>query len=352
MNIPGALDCPGAELVYRVPELAKSPDTLVVVNCAGRTRSIIGAQSLINAKLPNRVVALKNGTMGWHLAGFSLENGSQAMAPAPGSEALARARALAAGVAKRFGIRRIDRAALSRLASQAGTHHLSARRALPGGVRAGASARRGQRARRATRAGHGHLHGDAQCEGGAGRLGGRACCHDGVLVAADGVARGIRGRGRSTGGGSFCARPEGDGRSAGARFRHQHRVPERACPGCGVRDPLAARGPERKTRQGRHDRVHVTRWRVRPLCRGGPRPARQRPGEGCSPAARPPGARRDSLSKRGRRRCGSRTRTSTTSPTTARARWSRRCRTTWDWEVALMEKIGRDTDVRFVDYPE
>ncbi|CAM9271722.1 unnamed protein product [Phaeothamnion confervicola] len=120
MNIPGALDCPGAELVYRVPELAKSPDTLVVVNCAGRTRSIIGAQSLINAKLPNRVVALKNGTMGWHLAGFSLENGSQAMAPAPGSEALARARALAAGVAKRFGIRRIDRAALSRLASQAG----------------------------------------------------------------------------------------------------------------------------------------------------------------------------------------------------------------------------------------
>ena len=68
MNIPGALDCPGAELVYRVHEVVKSPRTLVVVNCAGRTRSIIGAQSLINAGLPNRVMALQNGTMGWHLA--------------------------------------------------------------------------------------------------------------------------------------------------------------------------------------------------------------------------------------------------------------------------------------------
>lgn len=118
MNIPGALDCPGAELVYRVPELVKSPDTLVVVNCAGRTRSIIGAQSLINAKLPNKVVALTNGTMGWHLAGFALERGNHKHAPAPGSESLAKARALAGGVARRFGIRRLDRAGLARLAAQ------------------------------------------------------------------------------------------------------------------------------------------------------------------------------------------------------------------------------------------
>ena len=77
MSIPGALDCPGAELVYRAPALVASPDTLVVVNCAGRTRSIIGAQSLIDAGLENRVVALENGTMGWHLAGL----GSTAAAP-------------------------------------------------------------------------------------------------------------------------------------------------------------------------------------------------------------------------------------------------------------------------------
>src|SRR4029077_20732986 len=72
MSIPGALDCPGAELVYRVHQAAPDPKTLVVVNCAGRTRSIIGAQSLINAGIPNRVVALKTGTMGWHLAGLEL----------------------------------------------------------------------------------------------------------------------------------------------------------------------------------------------------------------------------------------------------------------------------------------
>ena len=47
MNIPTGVDCPGAELAYRVHDLAPDPETTVVVNCAGRTRSIIGAQSLI-----------------------------------------------------------------------------------------------------------------------------------------------------------------------------------------------------------------------------------------------------------------------------------------------------------------
>ena len=115
MNIPGALDCPGAELVYRVHEVVKSPDTLVVVNCAGRTRSIIGAQSLINAGLPNRVVALKNGTMGWHLAGYSLEHGQERPAPAPGPAALARAREEAARVAARHGVRLLEYQELERL---------------------------------------------------------------------------------------------------------------------------------------------------------------------------------------------------------------------------------------------
>jgi len=39
MNIPGALDCPGAELAYRVHQAVPRPETLVVVNCAGRNRS-------------------------------------------------------------------------------------------------------------------------------------------------------------------------------------------------------------------------------------------------------------------------------------------------------------------------
>jgi rhodanese-related sulfurtransferase len=119
MNIPGADDCPGAEVVYRVHEVVKRPETLVVINCAGRTRSIIGAQSLINAGLPNRVVALKNGTMGWHLAGFALEHGNERHAPAPGAAALAEARAAAARVGQRFGVRRISFAEVGKMRADA-----------------------------------------------------------------------------------------------------------------------------------------------------------------------------------------------------------------------------------------
>jgi rhodanese-related sulfurtransferase len=68
VSIPTGVNVPGAELVLRVHDMAPKPDTLVVVNCAGRTRSIIGAQSLINAGVPNKVVALRNGTMGWSAA--------------------------------------------------------------------------------------------------------------------------------------------------------------------------------------------------------------------------------------------------------------------------------------------
>src|SRR5258706_2671963 len=119
MSIPGPFDCPGAELVYRVPDRVPSPDTLVVVNCAGRTRSLIGAQSLRNAGLPNRVVALENGTMGWELAGLELARGREDALPAPSPDALQRARALADQVAARFAIKRIDDATLARFTVEA-----------------------------------------------------------------------------------------------------------------------------------------------------------------------------------------------------------------------------------------
>jgi len=105
MNIPGGIDAPGAELAWRVHDLAPDPDTLVVVNCAGRTRSIIGCQSLRNAGIPNPVVALKDGTMGWELAGFEVERGSMRVAPAPSEEGRKRARAVADRVAKKFEVR-------------------------------------------------------------------------------------------------------------------------------------------------------------------------------------------------------------------------------------------------------
>ena len=77
MNIPEAISVPNAELVYRIHDFAPNPETTVVVNCAGRTRSIIGAQTLINAKIPNKVVALCGGTMGWRLAGQLRRRGSE-----------------------------------------------------------------------------------------------------------------------------------------------------------------------------------------------------------------------------------------------------------------------------------
>ncbi|MEZ5341108.1 MAG: rhodanese-like domain-containing protein [Acidimicrobiales bacterium] len=108
MSIPTGIDCPGAELVHRVKEVVTDPETLVVVNCAGRTRSIIGAQSLINAGLENRVVALENGTMGWELAGFEVIRGSATTAPNPGAQTLAWATNAATAVGERFGVQTIS----------------------------------------------------------------------------------------------------------------------------------------------------------------------------------------------------------------------------------------------------
>ena len=114
VSIPGATNVPGAELVLRAHDAAPSPETTIVVNCAGRTRSIIGAQSLINAGIPNKVIALRNGTMGWSLAGFTCDAGKEQRAPAVSAAGLAAAREAAARVARRFGIQHIDRATLER----------------------------------------------------------------------------------------------------------------------------------------------------------------------------------------------------------------------------------------------
>ena len=114
VSIPSATNVPGAELVLRARDAAPSPATTIVVNCAGRTRSIIGAQSLINAGIPNKVIALRNGTMGWSLAGLTCDAGKERHAPAVSGSGLAAAREAAARVTRRFGIKHIDRATLER----------------------------------------------------------------------------------------------------------------------------------------------------------------------------------------------------------------------------------------------
>lgn len=107
-SLPFAHSLPGAELVYRIGELAPRAETLVVVNCAGRTRSIVGAQTLIDAGIPNRVVSLRDGTMAWLLSGRTLAHGRASPLPEPGPQSLADARTRAAQVAERAGVRRID----------------------------------------------------------------------------------------------------------------------------------------------------------------------------------------------------------------------------------------------------
>lgn len=115
MSIPTATSVPGAELVLRARALAPDPATRIVVNCAGRTRSIIGTQSLVNAGLPNPIAALRNGTIGWTLAKQSLVRGADRQAPKVNRQQLQAAQTSARNVADRAGVRRVAFDALSTL---------------------------------------------------------------------------------------------------------------------------------------------------------------------------------------------------------------------------------------------
>ncbi len=103
---PGSRSMPGAELGLRAWDLAAAaPDARIVVHCAGRTRSIIGAGTLRRLGFEN-VYALKNGTMGWQLAGLELETGSSRLElPPPSPQARARAESEARRVAREEGVR-------------------------------------------------------------------------------------------------------------------------------------------------------------------------------------------------------------------------------------------------------
>jgi rhodanese-related sulfurtransferase len=115
MNIPGSVSVPGAELVLRAGRVAPDPETTIIVNCAGRTRSIIGTQSLINAGVANKVLALRNGTIGWTLAKHGLEHGADrrgGIGLFEGAETRARE------VAYRAGVRHVSPEEAAALAAQ------------------------------------------------------------------------------------------------------------------------------------------------------------------------------------------------------------------------------------------
>lgn len=108
ISLPQATDCPGAELVLRIPPLLADEETPIVINCAGRTRSIIGAQSLRNAGVKNPIFALKNGTMGWQLAKFPTLHGQSNIAPQPEKDGIAVARSHAFHVQNKYEVRVIS----------------------------------------------------------------------------------------------------------------------------------------------------------------------------------------------------------------------------------------------------
>jgi rhodanese-related sulfurtransferase len=108
LTIPGSTCCPNAELPYRINSMVRNPNTKIVVNCAGRTRSIIGAQTLINFGINNPVYALENGTQGWLLSGFELEYGAARKYPEQlDASALPAQQNAAEKLMQRFGIRRV-----------------------------------------------------------------------------------------------------------------------------------------------------------------------------------------------------------------------------------------------------
>ena len=103
----------------RIRELAPDPKTKIVVNCAGRTRSIIGAQTLIDLGVPNPVLALENGTQGWLLAGLELEYGATRRYPDIGEDAkLDAERERSRKVAEARGVRFIDADALKEMLAE------------------------------------------------------------------------------------------------------------------------------------------------------------------------------------------------------------------------------------------
>lgn len=121
MTIPGSVCCPNGELGYRIHDLVPDDNTPIVVNCAGRTRSIIGAQTLINLGLKNPVYALENGTQGWYLEDFQLEHGStRRYADEVSSDALSGQLLAAEKLAEKAGVKTVGAAQVEQWAKDSG----------------------------------------------------------------------------------------------------------------------------------------------------------------------------------------------------------------------------------------
>ena len=121
--IPGGINVPGGDLILWAEELKQRENTSVIVNCAGRTRSIIGTAALRRLGLTN-VRELRNGTMGWVLAGFELETKPQRPTPLASAMGREAATALARRIAAEETISWISSQELSRTLEARGMNYL------------------------------------------------------------------------------------------------------------------------------------------------------------------------------------------------------------------------------------
>lgn len=114
--IPGAVSVPSFDIALHAADLAAGADTLVL-HCAGRTRSIIGTQTLVEMGV-EQVVALENGTMGWRLAGHELEHHSARARGEPSATSVEQAERAASRMAAAAGVVHVDAAWLEALLTQ------------------------------------------------------------------------------------------------------------------------------------------------------------------------------------------------------------------------------------------
>jgi rhodanese-related sulfurtransferase len=82
LHLPGAYCTPGGQLALMATDTVQDQNRPIIINCAGRTRSLLGAHLLRRMGFSN-VYALKGGTGAWRIAGHGneLESGSGATLP-------------------------------------------------------------------------------------------------------------------------------------------------------------------------------------------------------------------------------------------------------------------------------
>ena len=119
VTIPGSRSAPNGEVAMHIADLVPDPEATVVVHCAGRTRSIVGARLLQRMGF-SKVFDLRNGTMGWLMAGLELETGSTRLAlPEVSAAGLTKTEAFAARIAAEDGVRALSIVALQELVARA-----------------------------------------------------------------------------------------------------------------------------------------------------------------------------------------------------------------------------------------